>query len=71
MVKVVEPSMDSFTRHILMFNGMENQLALINKAIAKLKNTSSWKVGLKNFGDERFINLFDVDLQMLINFPIQ
>lgn len=63
--KIIEPSQDSFSRHVLLFNQDEEKLKSFNQAIVKLSDDSNWKQGLESFGDDRFIKLFDVDLSSL------
>jgi len=64
-LKVIDPSMDSFTRHILMANGAQTHLSTINTALHKLKTSQLWRTGLSRLGNEKFVDLFDVDLQLL------
>ena len=70
-IKIVEPSIDTFSRHILMFNDAGRLLSLINVSIVGLKNSTLWQESLKSMGDERFIKLFDMDLETLMNYEVE
>ena len=65
LIKVVEPSVDTFTRHILFFNIKASEFASLNEGIDQLKNQQLWQDGLSSFGNEKFIDLFDMDMQQL------
>jgi len=45
-LKVIEPSMDSFTRHILMANGAQTHLAAINAALQNSKPVGTGEAAL-------------------------
>jgi len=64
-LRAIEPAMDSFTRHILMANGAQEHSPLINAALQQLKTSTYWQTGLSQLGSERFVNLFDVGLELL------
>jgi len=70
-LKVIEPSMDAFTRHILMANGAQIHLASINAALQKLKASQHWRTGLAQLGNEKFVELFDVELELLLELEIR
>jgi len=48
-----------------MANGTQAHLATINTALHKLKTSQLWRTGLTQFGNEKFIDLFEVDLELL------
>ncbi|NRB42132.1 MAG: hypothetical protein HRU20_27295 [Pseudomonadales bacterium] len=64
-VKVLEPSVNTFTRSILMFNGTEKYKPLINQGLKDVKASKRWKDELQRIGDRRFIDLFEIDMIML------
>lgn len=69
-VKIIEPALDSFTRHILLFNTEHSEFEAINKAIKSLKTDRQWEQGLHSFGNERFIKLFELKLEQLMTLEI-
>ncbi|NRB38261.1 MAG: hypothetical protein HRU20_07290 [Pseudomonadales bacterium] len=69
-VKVLEPSVNTFTRSLLMFNGAEQYKPLINQGLKNLNASKKWTTELQRIGDQRFINLFDMDINMLQSLEI-
>jgi len=63
--------MDAFSRHILMANGAQIHLASINTALQKLKASQHWRTGLAQLGNEKFVELFDVELELLLELEIR
>lgn len=71
ILKIIEPSRDSFSRNVLMFNGAVKHLPMINRGIMNLKHNVSWQVGLNELGDEHFIKLFDMNLHTLMDIKVE
>jgi len=46
-------------------NGAQVHLATINTALQKRKASQYWRSGLARLGNEKFVDLFEVDLGLL------
>lgn len=62
----LEPAIDSFPRFMLLDTTYEFALAQLNRTIINLRNDTEWKNQLAQLGESRFVDLFDLSLEDLI-----
>ncbi|PUA26612.1 MAG: hypothetical protein B0W54_22995 [Cellvibrio sp. 79] len=65
-IDFLEPAIDSFPRFMLLDATYEHALAQLNRTIINLRDDREWKEQLANFGESRFVDLFDLSLEDLM-----
>ena len=65
-IDFLEPAIDSFPRFMLLDAIYEPALAQLNRTIINLRNDAAWKKQLAHFGESRFVDLFDLSLEDLM-----
>lgn len=65
-INFLEPAIDSFPRFVLLDAIFKPALAQLNRTIINLRNDREWKEQLANFGESRFVDLFDLSLEDLM-----
>lgn len=65
-IAFLEPAIDSFPRFILLDAEFKPALAELNSTIISLRNDAEWKKQLAHFGESRFVDLFDLSLEDLM-----
>lgn len=65
-IDFLEPAIDSFPRFMLLDTTYEFALAQLNRTIINLRNDAEWKSQLAQLGESRFVDLFDLSLEDLM-----
>lgn len=70
-IGILNPITDTFHRVTLLDQKFAEALPSLNRAIAHLKNDPAWQKELAQFGEERFVDLFDLQLDDLLQIEIK
>ncbi|HEY8939907.1 MAG TPA: hypothetical protein VIM59_06960 [Cellvibrio sp.] len=65
-IAFLEPAIDSFPRFVLLDAEFKPALAQLNRTIISLRADPEWKKQLAHFGESRFVDLFDLSLEDLM-----
>lgn len=70
-IDILNPIIDTFHRFILLDKKFSKALPSLNHAITLLKNDPAWQQKLAQFGEDRFVDLFDLQLDDLLKIEIK
>jgi polar amino acid transport system substrate-binding protein len=69
-INFLEPAIDNFQRFVLLDKSFEFALAPVNQLITALGKDPVWQQELAQFGESRFVDLFDLSIDDLMRYEI-
>lgn len=69
-IDFLEPAIDNFQRFALVDKSYSAVLPQLNQVITQLRKNPTWQKELENFGESRFIDLFDLTIEDLMRYEI-